>query len=70
MTVHEEYVAWAEGEEGQRLHDGSGIYLPKAQEEYLRNRLWKAFMAGASAGARVAKKEVADRFNRLIAGSL
>lgn len=44
---------WLESKEGKSCTDGSSIYLPTGQSQYLRNRIEMAFIAGAEAQRRI-----------------
>lgn len=53
--MHPDAVAWfnwLESEEGKSSANPQTLFLPPKQGEFLKNRLWRAFMAGVKHGER------------------
>lgn len=44
---------WFASEEGKQCCDAETLETPQYQRQYLRNRLWKAFVAGMGAGKQI-----------------
>lgn len=44
---------WSESEEGRECEEPTTLYAHPEARQYLRNRLWRAFMAGADAGRKI-----------------
>ena len=57
---------WFDSEEGKSCSNAETLKLEKKQEQYLRNRLWKAFIAGMKAGEEITKGKMIGKFTNLI----
>ncbi len=44
------------------------LKTPKDQEEFLRNRLWRAFMAGCHAGRELREEDIVHRMMMFLRG--
>ncbi len=55
---------WFDSDEGKSCLDVKT--LTTKSDQYLRNRLWKAFIGGMDAGEIIAKGNLIDKFIKLI----
>lgn len=56
--------AWFDTEEGKSCADIVSLGGKEWNETYLRNRLWKAFVAGVEAGRQIQRDEMVEKFRK------
>lgn len=59
---------WLESEEGKSCLDASGLLLTSKYEQYFRNRIEAAFLAGAKANTEV-QQEICDKMANMFLDS-
>lgn len=45
-NIPKSWLEWIESEDGKRAADADSLGVPPDKAEYLKNRLWHAFVAG------------------------
>ncbi len=68
MTETDCWNKWRESEEGKSCGNVETLKAPKDQEQFLRNRLWRAFMAGCHAGRELREEDIVHRITMFLRG--
>ncbi len=55
LAIMNAWKNWCESESGIQALNEKSLGPPGSQSEYLKNRLWHAFMEGVEVGKRIAK---------------
>ena len=59
----ESYNQWSESDAGKAATNAETIGAPKENEQYLRNRLWKAYMAGHASGRKCEYRRIMKKID-------
>lgn len=68
MNINDEYTRWISSDEAKDTRDPESLCVKPEFREFLLNRLWRAFMAGAAAGQAVEREAVMERLTKLLEG--